>query len=108
MTMPLNVKFSCEYYTYLCLFTVAVHPTSGPGDLIFGFLHHTIVFPEDSYLSPTRWIFQLQPVSHATCILSPLDGLVYKCPLLYGRVVVQSLFKQKKVKLIMGHFLHNF
>ena len=47
-------------------------------------------------------------VSHAPCLLSPFDGLLYMCHLLYYRVVVQSPFMQKEVKLKMGEPIRNF
>ena len=45
--------------------------------------------------------YKLQPVTHATSILSPFNGLVSKYPLCHFRVDVQSPVKQKLVKLII-------
>ena len=49
-----------------------------------------------------------QPLSHATYILSPFDGLVSKLSLLYDGTVGQSRIKQKKLVLIMGGLLGIF
>ena len=54
----------------------------------------------------TWWIRQLQPVSHATCLLSAFEILVSRCFLFYDRFVIQSRIKQKNVKLKTFKFLH--
>ena len=66
------------------------------------------MFLENGFLSPVWWILQLQLLSHATFLLSPLDGLVSKCPLHNSPSDVQSRTKQKRVNMIISGLLRNF
>ena len=66
------------------------------------------MFSENSFLSPAWWILQLQLLSHATCLLTTIDGLVSKCHLRNGPSVVQSRIKRKRVNMIISVLLRNF
>jgi hypothetical protein len=60
---------------------------------------YKIFFREISLVHPLVGILQFQTLSHATCLLSPLNGLVSKCSLFYVRVREKSRFKQKNVNM---------